>query len=815
MRSHARVVVVGGGCVGAGILYALAERGWTDAVLIERTQLTSGSTWHAAGLIPSFTRNFNIGRMIRKSLAIYGDLDRKSGHAIGWHECGTLRVANTPDRMDEFVDYMSVAETQGIAAELVSPSRIHELWPLLDEDSPMLGGLYHPHDGHIAPSDLTHAMAQSARSRGATVLLDTEVIGFQAKPNGEWRVKTSKGDIDCQHVISATGNYARQTAAMAGLDLPAIPIVHQYWVTEAVPEIAHRRSRKLPEMPILRHEAVAGYIRQEGDALLFGPYERPERLDLFAVDGVPESFGADLLPEDLGAVEDNWKAAVELVPALQRAGIRKNVRGPFQMTADELPLVGPAWGLSNFWLAEGVPGGILWGGAIGHYLSEWIIEGKPSIDTWDIDPRRFGAYANKRWTMERVREAWGTHADVRFPDQEMRTARPGKTSPCYDRLTQLGAVWGSLNGYEVANWFAPPGMKAEDGHSFRAPNYLDRIGQEAAAVRSGVALIEMAAMTKFEVSGPDARAWLDGILANKLPAPGRIALCHHLTTAGTVFAEYTVTHLPEGVFYLVSTPRAQRYNFDTLSRLLPKGGRVTLRDATAERGAFTVVGPRSRDLLRSLVDLDLTSATFPWLSARVSAVGTVSDVRLLRINYSGELGWELYCPIAYQRSLLEHLLSAGAGAGLPVGLVGFRALEPLRLEKSYRAMFRDMNTELTALESGIDRFIDVDKGEFSGRDALMTQESRGLRRRIVTLRIKSGTGRITASEGVYRGGQLVGRVTSGTYSHHFGHDIALALLKVEEASEGADLEVPVLGQRRATEVIPESPYDPKNVRLRM
>ncbi|TIL76426.1 MAG: FAD-dependent oxidoreductase, partial [Mesorhizobium sp.] len=390
--------------------------------------------------------------------------------------------------LDEYKSYMDVAEVQGLRARIVSPAEAREIWPLLDNKD-MLGALYHPDDGHIAPADVTQAMAKGARDLGAKVHLDTEVVGFERMPGGEWKVNTSRGDILCEHVILATGNYARQTGAMLGLDIPAIPIVHQYWITEAVPEIVERKRLGLPEMPILRDEGYEGYLREEGDGLLFGPYERTEQLKLFAENGVPEWFGADLLDEDFDAVSWNWERASELVPALGRAGIKRNVRGPFQMTADELPLMGQAWGLENVWLAEGVPGGILWGGAIGYYLSERIVEGGNSIDTAELDPRRFGHYANKNWTRAKVREAWGTHAVQHYPGQDMPAARPQKTAPSYDRLSQLGAVWDVLNGWEMPSWFAPAGVEARNIYGWRWTPKGNHVAEEVQAVRQAVGLV--------------------------------------------------------------------------------------------------------------------------------------------------------------------------------------------------------------------------------------------------------------------------------------------------------------------------------------
>lgn len=811
MQEHARVVVVGGGCVGAGILYGLARRGWSDIALLERTQLTAGSTWHAAGLVPSYVRNFNIGRMIAKTIEIYEGLEADTGQSVGWHKCGQLRLANSRDRLDEFKSYMSVAEAQGTRAELLTPSEARKLWPLLGEEN-MLAALYHPDDGHIAPADVTQAMAKGARDRGAKIYLDTEVRGFERTPSGEWKIATNRGEITCEHVVCATGNYARQTGAMLGLEIPAIPIVHQYWITEAVPELIERKQQGLPEMPILRDEGVEGYIRQEGDGLMFGPYERTEKLKLFAENGVPEWFGADLLDEDFDAVAVNWERAVELLPALGRAGIKANVRGPFQMTADELPLMGAAWGLKNVWLAEGVPGGILWGGAIGYYLSERIVEGGNSLDTSDLDPRRFGDYANKNWTREKVREAWGTHALLHYPGESLPAARPQKTAPSYDRLSELGASWGVLNGWEFPNWYIPKGVDVDNSYSWRWTGYDKYIGEEVRAVRTAVGLVEMTPMTKFEISGPGAGRWLDGILANRLPKVGRINLSHHLMKNGGVQAEYIVTRLAGELFYLISTPRAERWNFDELSKLLPEDGSVALRNVTNDRGCFTIVGPNARDLLQPLTEVDLSNEAFPWFTMRSGTVGLASDVRLLRVNYEGELGWELYHPLCYQRHLLDLLLSAGQAHGLrPVGLY---ALESLRLEKSFKAMYRDLNPELSAWESGLDRFICVEKGDFIGRDALVQQKEKGVERRLATIAIETQGASSLAHEGVYQNGRLVGRVTSGGFAHTLGHDIALALLPLPLGVAGTALEVPILGEMRKARVVADSPYDPQSLRSR-
>ncbi|MBB1492910.1 GcvT family protein [Paracoccus sp. MC1854] len=813
MQNHARAVVIGGGCVGAGILYGLTRRGWTDVVLLERTQLTAGSTWHAAGLIPSYARDRSIGIMIQKSIEIYEGLEAETGMPVGWHKCGQLRLAKSAERLNEYHSYMDVHHNQGIRAEMLDARRVKELWPLLRDDEEMLGALYHPDDGHIAPADVTMAMARGARDRGAKIHQNTEVRSVSRTATGEWKVVTSQGEILCEHVICATGNYTRQTGAMFGLEIPAIPIIHQYWITEAVNEIRQRKEAGLPEMPILRDERFEGYLREEGDGLMFGPYERTEHLQLFAEDGVPEWFGADLMEEDFDSVATNWETAIESVPLLGRVGIKANVRGPFQMTPDELPLMGKAWNVPNLWLAEGVPGGILWGGALGYYLSQQIVEGGNEIDTSVLEPRRFGDHANKNWTRPKVREAWGTHAEQHFPGEDRPAARPAKTAPSYDFLDRRGAVWGVLNGWEHPNWFAPEGVEQKNQYSWRWTEKGRYVGQEVRAVREAAGMVEMTFMAKFDVSGPGAAAWLDGILANRLPKVGRANLTHMLTDRGTVLAEYVLARLEEDRFFLVGTPSAERYYFDELARRLPSDGSVALRNVSNERAGLAVVGPKAREILAPLTGQGLENADFPWFGVRNVNLGLASDVRMLRVNYEGELGWEIYCPIQYQRGLIELIHAEGQKHGMR--LVGTQALESLRLEKSYRSMFRDMNGELTAWESSLDRFIAMDKGDFTGRAALEGAKAAGVAQRTVTVSIPAEDGSVWGGESLFHEGRLVGRLTSGGHSYTFGHDIGIALVPVELVKVGQSFDLTVLGAPRKATLIDESPYDPTSARARV
>jgi dimethylglycine dehydrogenase len=686
---------------------------------------------------------------------------------------------------------------------------------LIKPNPNLLGGVYNPDDGHIAPADITQALARAARSNGAEIYRDTEVTGYQYLPTGEWKVTTNQGEIICEHVVCATGNYVQQTAAMLGVSIPAFPIVHQYWVTESVPEVEQRQARGLPEMPVLRDETVNGYVREERSGLMFGPYERPGQLEHFARNGVPENFGADLLPEDFESVESNWEEAIKLVPQLGEVGIKSNVRGPICTSPDNLPLVGPVSGLRNLWIAEGVSGGLLMGGGIGHQLAHWITEGEPEIDISEIDCRRFGTYANKEWTGDRNRETFGHNFGVHYPDHEWQSARPAKTMPCYDRLTSRGAVWGSVYGWETPLWFAPEGVEPRDRYSYREFKYMPYVAEEVRAVRSGVGLIEMTSMAKFEVSGPGAGEWLNRVLANRCPERiGQISLGHLLTEYGGVRSEFTVTRVDEDLYYLVGTPRGEQHDFDVLERLLPGNSTVLLRNVTYERGCFTILGPLARDLLGPVTEADLGNGAFPWLTAKTTSIGWAADVRMMRVNYEGELGWECYHPICHQLHLFDILTSQGKALGLK--MVGNRAIESTRLDKSYRAMYRDLNIEHSALESGLDKFVRLDKDcDFIGRKSIEELQSRGLEKKLVTLKVDTIDANAYMNEGVYCEGKLVGRVSSGAYSYHLDYAISMAYLNIDYAKVGSELEIPVLGERRHATVIEDAPYDPGNTRSRM
>lgn len=813
MQSYAKIVVVGGGCVGASILYGLTENGCSDAVLLERRQLTAGSTWHAAGLLVTFVRSHVISQLTMETIRIYGEVEERLGTSCGLRKVGQLRVANTQKRWDEFQSYVGIAEAAGVPARLLTPEEVQKEHPFLSPNENIYGGILHPEDGYINPADITQGLARLAREKGAKVHQNTEAQAYEKLPDGGWKVITSRGEITCDHLVFATGNYARENAKRVGLDLPCLPIVHQFWTTETVPQLKERKAAGLPELPILRDEDFGAYLREDVGGFQFGPYEFEKDLKLFAVDGVPADFGADLLPEDFDAVESQWEQAIERVPALGEVGIKANVRGPFQMTPDELPLCGPAPGHDDLWLAEGVPGGILWGGTMGERLSRWILNGDPGIDMSALDPRRYGNFVSKRWTVDKVRETWGRHMHAHAPGEDYPGARPLKTVGSYDLLTSKGAVWTSLDGYELPSWYAPTPELAVPEFSFRKTEHMKYVEQEVHATRSAAGLLEMSAMTKFRARGPGAADWLDGIMANSLPQVGRMTLSVACNPQGGVDAEYTIVRYGENDFYLVSTPTGEVYNLDQLSRLLPEDGSVLLDNVSEQVGVIALAGPNARDILQPLTDCDLSNEGFPWLSARVGEVGYARDVHLLRVSYTGELGWELHHPVAYNRYLVDALLKAGEPHGIaPFGL---KALESMRLEKSYRAIHQELTQDITPLEAGLGRFVKLNKGEFIGRDALSAQKAAGLVRVLVTLKLPPCDTSVVADEGVYQDGQLVGRVTSGGYSYHFAHDIAMALVSPDVAEEGTTLHVLIHDEMRKATVVADSMYDPTSAKAKL
>ena len=834
MQSQARVVVIGGGVVGVSVLYHLAKLGWSDVTLIERKELTSGSTWHAAGLLPLFNLSYSVGQLHKYSVGFYPSLEAETELSVGFKNVSNIRLALTQDRMDEYRYYAGVARTIDVNVNFLTPDEVKAIWPLAKTDD-LIGAIQHPDDGYIQPADLTQALARGARNLGATLHRYTTVEAIHQKADGQWVVRTDKGEITCEHVVSATGNFARRTGAMVGLDVPVIPVEHQYIVTEAHPEIQARRAAGLPEMGVLRESDASYYMREEAGGLLLGPYE--VGAPVCYVDGPDPQSEYELFQEDLDRLAPHIEAAIARVPAFAEVGVKKVYNGAIAYTPDGSPIVGPAPGLKNFWLNEGHSFGVTAAGGAGWQLAHWIVHGEPSVDMMGVDPRRFGDYAGRGYLKQKNEEAYAKVFTVHYPDEERTAARPLRRTPCYDRMKALGAVFGSVFGWERPNWFAPPGYalsaadlaktdvllnenhpEAAPGEairekwSFRRTNWFEIVGAECRHVHEKVGLLDMTAFAKFEVSGPGAEAWLDRLLTNRLPALGRVSLTYLLTAAGGVRAEFTVYREAPQKFYLVSAGALERHDYDYLIKALPVDGSVRLEKITTAHGVLVLAGPRSRELLQRLTDADLSNAAFPWLTGQTVDIGA-ARVKLLRVNFVGELGYEIHHPIEMQNYIFDQLMAVGAD--LELKPFGIRAMDSLRLEKSYKLIPRELSIEYCAYESGLSRFISLKKPGFFGKDALLAWKDKGLANASVTLEVAGVTDAdARGSEPIYVGETLVGRATSGGYGWRVGKSLALAMVRPDLAALGTELDIVILGQRHKARVIADSPFDPENLALK-
>ena len=810
MDTQARVVVIGGGVVGVATLYHLAHKGWSDVVLVERKELTSGSTWHAAGLLPLFNMSYSVGQLHKYSVRFYSELEAETGQDVGFRRVGNIRLAMNRDRMDEYRQYAGVAETIGVGVDFLTPNDVRDLWPLCNIDG-LVGAIRHPEDGYIQPADLTQAFAQGARARGAKIHRQTTVTGIALTKSGEWRVETNQGAIQCEHVVCATGNFARKTGAMVGLDVPVIPVEHQYIVTEPHPEIEARHGQGLPEMGVLRESDGSWYMREEAGGLLLGPYE--VGAPCCYVDGPHGESEYELFDGDLDRLEPHIEAAIGRVPAFGEAGVKRVYNGAIAYTPDGGPIVGPAWGLRNFWLNEGHSFGVTAAGGAGWQLAEWIVDGEPTIDMLGVDARRFGDYASRGYLRRKNEEAYANVFTTHYPDEERPAGRPLRTAPCYQRMKDLGAVFGQKFGWERPNWFAPPGTPREDHWSFRRSRWFDAVGAECRNTAENVGLLDMTAFAKARVAGPGAEAFLDRLVANRLPAKvGRIGLCHALNGQGGVLSEFTILREAVDSFYLVSAGALQRLDHDWIRRHIPDDGSVRMENLTGAMGVLVVAGPRSRTLLERVSDDDLSTEAFPWLSSRDIVVG-MATVRAMRVNFVGELGWELHHPIEYQNHIFDVLMEAGADLGLKP--FGIRAMDSLRIEKSYRMVGTELSIEYPAYESGLDRFLKPEKGDFIGRDALLRHRDAGLSYRFVTLEVADpGDADALGNNPLRVDGALVGRATGGNFGFRLKKSLALAMVRTEFAAEGTKLAIDILGETHQASVIGESPYDPENQRLR-
>ncbi len=754
--------------------------------------------------------SYSVGQVHKYSVNLYGGLEAETGQPVGFKRVGNLRLAMNDDRMDEYYQYAATARTIGINVEFLETADIKQLWPLCNTDG-LVGGIFHPDDGYIQPADLTQALAKGARNRGATIYRNTRVLAIEQATSGGWVVTTDKGDITCDHVISATGNYARQTGAMVGLDIPVIPVEHQYIVTEPHPELEKRKAEGLPEMGVLRESDGSWYLREENNGFILGPYEKGA--PACYVDGPDPRAEYELFQEDLERLEPHIEAAMNRVPAFAEVGIKKVYNGAIAYTPDGNPIIGPAWDIDNFWLSEGHSFGITAAGGAGWQLAEWIVEGEPTIDMLGVEPRRFGDYATKKYLIEKNEEAYSHVFITHYPDEERPACRPLRTAPCYERMKALGAVFGQKFGWERPNFFATGGMAQQDDWSFRRSAWFEAIRKEVANTTANVGLLDMTAFAKCRLSGPGAETFLDYFVANSLPKKlGGIGLCHALNQNGGIHSEFTIRREADDAFYLVSAGALQRLDHDYIRRCMPRDGSVEFTQLTGAIGVLVVAGPKSRQLLERLTDADLSNEAFPWLTAQDIVVGA-APVNAMRVNYVGELGWELHHPIEYQNHLFDALMAAGSD--LELQPFGIRAMDSMRFEKSYRMVGTELSIEYSAYESAMDRFIKPDKGDFLGRDALMAWRERGLDNLLVTLEVHDvADADALGNNALTRNGEIIGRATGGGFGFRVDRSLALGMVRPEYAEPGSEIEIEILGQNHRATVIPDSPFDPRNERLR-
>ena len=831
MKSHVKALVVGGGAVGTSIAYHLARAGWQDVVLLERDELTAGSTWHAAGLLPLFNMSFATTHIHQYSVDFYKTLEAETGFNVGFSVVGNLRMAQTQERMDEYMVYATTAETCGVPYEWLSSAQIKERYPLVRSED-LVGAILHPTDGYINPADVTMAMAKGARQLGVRIERKWQAASYEWT-GSEWKVTLTKmvekgGNlvssdeqtiIHAEHVVTATGNHSQKTAKLLRIKTPAIAVEHQFIVTEPDPALVEWRKSN-GEHPVLRDADAKWYVREERGGWILGPYERnaPARFKY----SVPDSFRADLFPLNLERIEEEYMSMIHRIPSSETVGLKDNFNGPICYTPDGNPLVGPAPGLRNMWLAEGFSFGITAAGGTGYYLAQMMVEGEAEIDMASLDPKRYDDWITTEYSARKDEECYEHVYILHHPDEEREACRPLRTAPAYDRQKARGAQFGSVNGFERPNYFGPldaPDSFDHDSRSFRRGDWWQYSVQEAKAIRNGVGLIDATAFTKHVVKGPGATQFLDWFTCNKLPKVGRINLTYALTAKGTTRTEYTIVRFAEDEYYLVSAGAWTAYDGDYLRKAaedkVEEFGYVEVQNVTTQWGVFAIAGPNSRDVLNEVVrdetpETVLSNKRFPWLSARKIELG-MCPVNAIRVAYTGELGWELHHPIEMQNYLFDLLEKAGEEHGMK--LVGGRAQNWLRQEKSYRAFGTELGRDATPLEADLPRFIDLGK-EFYGKAEM---EATGIRSTCVTLFVDGPEDADPwGREVLYaQDGTRVGRLTSGGYSVAFEKSIGMGYVKADYAEVGTKLKVKMFDQLWDAEITQDSPYDPKNKVIRI
>ena len=807
MKSHARVVVIGGGVVGCSILYHLTKFGWSDVVLVERSELTSGSTWHAAGGMHTINGDPNVAKLQKYTVELYKEIEAYSGQDIGLHMTSGLMLAATPERFDWMTSLLAKGKYAGGEARLISAEEAHEMMPLLDP-SQFVGAVFDPHEGHLDPYGTTHAYAKSAKKNGAEIYLHTKVEDLVQLEDGTWRVITDKGEIRAEHVVNAAGLWAREVGRMVGLELPVLAMEHMYLITEDMPEVIEfNQSRGKELMHCVDFDGEI-YIRQERNGMLMGTYEKDCRP--WSPIETPWTFGHELLAEDLERITSELEVGFRHFPAFNNAGIKKIINGPFTFSPDGNPLVGPVRGMTNFWSACAVMAGFSQGGGVGLTLAQWIINRDPGFDVFAMDVCRYGDYATLAYTNAKVRENYSRRFSIRYPNEELPAARPLLTTPIYDRLKAAGAVFGASYGLETPLWFAPEGV--EDRFSWRRSTDFDFVGREARLVRDGAGLMETSGFAKYAISGEGARDWLDLILAGRIPSAGRMALTPMLNEAGKLIGDFTLANLDDEEFLLIGSGIAEDYHMRWFESHLPEDGSVNVDALNLGLVGLSVAGPKARDVLQTLTHLDLSDAAFPFMAIRELDLG-MAPVILGRVSYTGDLGYELWMKPEYQRYLLDRIMDAGAPFG--IGLFGLRALNALRLEKGFGSWSREYRPLYGPLEAALERFVAYKKpADFLGKAAALEEKASGGALRLVTFRLDAKDADVIGDEPISLDGTVCGWVTSGGFAHASGVSVAMGYVPKEHAHVAEGWQVEVLGEMLDARLQPHPLFDANGARMR-
>ena len=804
MKTHTSVVVIGGGVVGCSVLYHLTKLGWSDVTLIERAELTAGSTWHAAGGFHTLNGDTNMAALQGYTIRLYKELEAITGMSCGLHHVGGITLADNQERFDQLKAERAKHRYVGLDTAILTPAEVETMTDGMVNTAGILGALYDPLDGHLDPYGTTHAYAKAAKMGGAEIVLHTKVLATNPTPEG-WEVVTDKGTIHCEHLVNAAGLWAREVGAMAGVYLPLLPMAHQYLVTEDIPEIVARGGR---EFPHVMDPGGESYLRQEGRGFCIGFYEKP--CEGWSIDGTPWTWGQELLPDAYDKIADSVEFAYRRFPALQRAGVKRVIHGPFTFAPDGNPLIGPVQGLRNYWSACAVMAGFSQGGGMGLSLAQWMIHGEVERDPRGFDVSRFGTWTTPGYTVPKVIENYQMRFSVSFPNEERPAARPFRTTPMYDLNTSMRAVWGQQYGLEVPNYFALPGEPLYETPTFKRSNAWEATRQEVMAVRTSVGINEVQNFGKYRVTGPNARAWLDRIMAGLIPKPGRLSLTPMLAPSGKIIGDFTVSCLSDTEFQLTASYGAQGWHSRWFDQNAAEGVRVeNISDA---RSGFQIAGPKARDLLARVTRSDVSNDAFKFMDVRRMTVG-MADCLVQRVSYTADLGYEIYTDHMSVRHLWDTL--SAAGADLSLRPFGMRAMMSLRLDKWFGSWGREFSPDYTPCETGLDRFIRWNKpSDWIGRAAATAEKAAGPKRKLATFIVEADDADVVAWEPIWLDGAVVGFCTSGGFSHFTGLSVAQGFLPADRIEDGLAVEIEILGQRRPARVHLAPLFDADGARMR-